>query len=168
VVRVATRDGDTASLAVLGSGQAFGEMALLRTSAQRSASVVALEASETLSLHRDVFFALCNTHPSIERLLVSVLAARVDRLSRHLVEALHLPVEQRIVRRLIETARLYPVEPGSEVVLPLTQDDVAGLAGTTRPTANAVLRELQAAGILELTRGKVRVLDQAALARRAG
>ncbi len=118
-------------------------------------------------LHRDVFFRLVDQHPAMERLLVGLLAARVDRLSRHLVEALHVPVEQRVVRRLLETARLYPAEADG-VVLPLTQEDVAGLAGTTRPTANGILRELQDAGALELTRGKVRLVDLQALARRAG
>ena len=166
-VRTATPAGETTTLTVLGPGQAFGEMALLRRSSRRTASVAALEAVETRMLEREVFFRLSEQQPSVERLLVGVLAARVDRLSRHLLEALHLPVEQRLVRRLIETARLYP-DDGGGVVLPLTQEDVAGLAGTTRPTANAVLGELQAGGLVELTRGKVRILDAGGLAARAG
>jgi CRP/FNR family transcriptional regulator, cyclic AMP receptor protein len=165
-VRVTTPGGETATLSVLGPGQAFGELALLRRSSQRTASVVAVEPLETRVLHRDVFFRLVEEHPSVERLLVGLLAARVDRLSRHLVEALHLPVEQRLVRRLLETARLYEAEADG-VVLPLTQEDVAQLAGTTRPTASTVLNELQDAGLLELTRGKVLLRDLAGLGRRA-
>lgn len=166
-VRVTTPAGENATLAVLGPGQAFGELALLRRSSQRTASVEALETLETRVLHRDVFFRLCDERPAVERLLIGLLAARVDRLSRHLVEALHLPVEQRLVRRLLETARLYEPSPAG-VVLPLTQEDVAQLAGTTRPTANAVLNELQTAGLLELTRGRVRLIDPAGLRRRSG
>ena len=165
--RVTTPGGDSVTFTVVGPGQALGEMALLRRSSRRSASAVALDAVETLVLHQDVFFRLSAQHPGIERLLVGLLAARVDRLSRHLLEALHLPVEQRLVRRLLETARLYPQEAGG-VVLPLTQEDVAGLTGTTRPTANAVLRELQDAGLLELGRGRVRLLDASGLQRRSG
>ena len=163
--RVTTPGGDAVTFTVVGPGQALGEMALLRRSSRRSASAVALDAVDTRVLHQDVFFRLCAANPGIERLLVGLLAARVDRLSRHLLEALHLPVEQRLVRRLLETARLYPAVAG-EVVLPLTQDDVAGLTGTTRPTANAVLRDLQSAGLLELGRGRVRLLDTAGLQRR--
>lgn len=166
-VRVSTNDGDGALLTVLGPGQAFGELALLRRSAQRTATVSALEPAETRVLHRDVFRQLCQANPAVERMLIAVLAARVDRLSRHLVEALHLPVELRVVRRLVETARSYP-QGTQGVVLPLTQEDVAGLAGTTRPTANTVLRELQDAGLLELARGRITLLDPAGLARRCG
>jgi CRP-like cAMP-binding protein len=166
-VRISTPQGDTATLTVVGPGQTIGEMALLRRSGQRTASAVALEGTETRVLHRDHFFRLCEEQPTIERLLVGLLASRVDRLSRHLVEALYLPVEQRLVRRLLETAAQYAREADADL-LPLTQEDIAGLTGTTRPTANAILRELQGAGLLELSRGKVRLLDRAALTRKAG
>lgn len=167
-VRITTSSGLSATLSILGPGQAFGEMALLRRSSRRTASVEAVDALETKVLHRDVFFRLAQQHPSVERLLIGLLAARVDRLSRHLLEALHLPVEQRLVRRLLETALLYDDDDGEGVVLPLTQDDVAQLTGTTRPTANAVLRELQGDGLIRLSRGRIRLLEPERLRRRAG
>jgi CRP/FNR family cyclic AMP-dependent transcriptional regulator len=165
-IRIVTPDGDTATLAVLGPGEAFGEMALLRRSSQRSASAFALEAVTTLTIHKDVFTRLRSDNPAIERFLVSVLAARVDRLSKHLMDALYASVETRVVRRLLETASTYADDTG-KLVLPLTQEDIAGLAGTTRPTANQILKQLEDAGVLALSRGKVEIVDRAALARRA-
>lgn len=162
-VRAATPGGDSATLAILGPGQTLGEMALLRRSSTRSAAAVALEAVETRSLHRRDFFRLCDEQPIVERLMVNVLAARVDRLSRHLLDALYLPVEQRVRRRLLETARLYP-DAGNGLVLPLTQQDIASLAGTTRPTANLALNELQHQGIVTLSRGCIRINDLRRLA----
>ena len=50
-----------------------------------------------------------------------------------MAEAYHLPVDQRIARRLLEVGRLF-AGVRMPVVLPLTQDEVAQLAGTTRPT----------------------------------
>ena len=41
------------------------------------------------------------------------------------------------------------------------------MAGTSRATVNAVLRDAQERGLVELSRGSVRVLDAEALARRA-
>jgi CRP/FNR family cyclic AMP-dependent transcriptional regulator len=166
-IRALTPAGDMATFAILGPGQALGEMALLRRSSQRSASATALEAVETRSLHRKDFFRLCDERPVVERVMVHVLAARVDRLSQHLMDALYRSVDERIVRRLLETVRLYP-DAGDGIVLPLTQQDIASLAGTTRPTANIVLNELQDEGILTLTRGKVVVDDLRKLAARAG
>src|ERR671922_1063228 len=53
-VRVTTPLGDTATLAVLGPGDFFGELALLSES-PRTATVTALEKTETMALHRDAF-----------------------------------------------------------------------------------------------------------------
>lgn len=168
VVRVSTPAGERATLALLGPGQAFGEMALLRRSATRTAEVGALDDLATLALPRAVFLELCERYPAVERLLVGLLASRVDRLTRHLLEVSHLPVEGRVIRRLLEVARTHGgLGAPPSTTLPLTQQDVADLAATTRPTVNAVLRELQAAGLLELTRGAVHLRDPAGLARRA-
>jgi CRP-like cAMP-binding protein len=166
-VRALTPSGENATFALMGPGQALGEMALLRKSMTRSASAYALEEVRTQALHRDHFFRLCDAQPAVERVLVSVLAARVDRLSHHLMDALYRSVEERVARRLLETVRLYP-DAGDGLVLPLTQQDIASLAGTTRPTANIVLNDLQALGIVALSRGKVVIRDLRKLAAHAG
>jgi CRP-like cAMP-binding protein len=89
------------------------------------------------------------------------------RTSELLVEALFVRADVRVLRRLDELAALYGARaPGT--VVPLTQDDIAGLAGTSRATVNRVLREEAARGTIELGRGKTVVLDPAALVRRAG
>ena len=48
-------------------------------------------------------------------------------------------------------------EPGGDAVIPLTQDDLAGLAGTSRLTVNRVLQDMRRRGQVELTRGRIRV-----------
>jgi CRP/FNR family transcriptional regulator, cyclic AMP receptor protein len=164
-VRITTPAGVSATLTVVAPGEAFGEMALLHRSSIRTATAVALEEVTTLLLERQVFVRLCVEHPRVERLLVGVLAARVERLSGHLVEALYLGVEKRVLRRLLELCRVYSTPGAATVVLPLTQEDLAGLVGTTRPTVNTQLRQLQYAGIVALSRGRVEVLDMGALER---
>ena len=162
-VRVTTPDGEVATLTVIGPGDAFGEMALLRRSSARSATAVALEPVTTLTLERAAFVRLCTEHPSVERLLVGLLAARVERLSGHLLEALYLSADKRIMRRLLELCRVYGSPGDTSVILRLRQDDLAGLAGTRRPTVNTLLGQLQAAGTVALSRGRIEVLDIAAL-----
>jgi CRP-like cAMP-binding protein len=51
--------------------------------------------------------------------------------------------------------------------LPLTQQDIADLAGATRPTVNQSLKKLEAQGAVALFRGGVRIADEALLRRRA-
>lgn len=165
-VRTTTRLGDVVTLAVLGPGQTFGELALLDADAERSASAVALEAAETLSWRRDHVEEMRRANADVDRFLIEVLAEQVQRLSGLLVEALHLPVEARVLRRLSALADLYDPE-ADEVTVPVTQEDLASLAGTTRPTANRVLKDAEERGLLRLGRGRATVVDRDGLRRAA-
>ena len=51
--------------------------------------------------------------------------------------------------------------------MPLTQEDLAGLAGTSRATVNRVLRDEESRGTVTLGRGKTVVVDLETLTRRA-
>jgi CRP/FNR family cyclic AMP-dependent transcriptional regulator len=165
-VRVQTALSDVAILTVLGPGQLFGELALLQPDARRSATVEALEPGETRSVHRPDFEELRRRHPQVSEVLIAILAGQVQRLSRQLLEALHMPADTRVLRRVSELAELYGPGDG-EVTIPLRQEDLAGLAGTSRATVNRVLREEEERGTVRLGRGRLVVLDRAALARRA-
>jgi CRP/FNR family cyclic AMP-dependent transcriptional regulator len=160
-VRATTPQGDTATMRVLGTGSLFGEIAVLED-VPRSATIVALDSVETLSLHRDVIEQLRLQHPSIDRMLMSAALAEVRRLTRALTEALYTPVPKRLARSLSELMAVF-----DDGVVPLTQDDIAGMCGTTRQTANEVLQTLVADGIIELSRGRITVVDPVRLARAA-
>jgi CRP/FNR family cyclic AMP-dependent transcriptional regulator len=166
-VRVTTPLGDTATIDVLGAGDVVGEMALLGGDQVRSANVVALEPVETLMLDEEVFSELRRDHPEVTEIVIRVLAARLRRLDEQLLEALYVPADVRVLRRLLALAELYG-DQGDSVTIPLTQEDLAGLAGTTRATVNRVLRrEEEQNGSVSLGRRKITVVDRAALAKRA-
>jgi CRP-like cAMP-binding protein len=162
-VRIMTPLGDTATIAVRGPGESFGEMALV-DGAQRSATVAALEEAETLAVHQAEFHRLRKEHPQVDRVLIGFLAGEVRRHNELLLEALYIPVERRVLRRLVELATTYARGDGE---IPLTQEQLADLAGTSRATVNKVLREEQAKGTIDLRRGKTLVLQPDELARRA-
>jgi CRP/FNR family cyclic AMP-dependent transcriptional regulator len=166
-VRVMTPLGDQATIAVRGPGDSFGEMALVGQPSRRSATVEALEAAETFCVYQAEFARLRRDHPQVNELLISFLSNEVRMLNERLLEALYVPVERRVLRRLHELAAVYGHDTEDQVEIPLTQEEIAGLAGSARGTVNAVLREAQASGLLELRRGKTLVLDRDELARRA-
>ena len=91
----------------------------------------------------------------------AMLAARVRQLNDRLLEALYVPADSRLLRRVLELTDLYGA------AIPLTQEDLAGLAGVTRATVNRVLRREEKAGAVNLGRGRLVVVDREALARRA-
>jgi CRP/FNR family transcriptional regulator, cyclic AMP receptor protein len=169
-VRITTEFGSTATLNVVGPGGAFGELALLSRDgerpASRSATVAALEDAETLSIHQLDFDRLRTRRPQTDALLVAILARRVRELSEQLVEALHIPADTRVRRRLLDVVGAYGAAEAGAVV-PLTQEELASLAGTSRATVNRVLREEQERGTLALSRGRTTLVDPQALARRA-
>jgi CRP/FNR family transcriptional regulator, cyclic AMP receptor protein len=164
--KVTTQFGDMVTVAVQGPGEAFGELALVEVDANRSTSVIALEPGETWAVGRDDFTRIRRQYPAVNDVLVRLLAQRLRRQSELLVEALFVPAETRVLRRLCELAALYG-DGGENVVVPLTQEDVAALSGTSRATVNRILRAEAKRGTVRLTRGKTAVLDLDDLAARA-
>lgn len=160
-VRTTTPSGDVATLRLIGPGDHFGDLALLDAS-RRSAAIVAVDRVETLELRYPDLEVFRSDHPSFERVLLAMMARNVRRLSTHLQEAMYLAVPARVARRLQDLTEMFDDGP-----IPLTQDDLAGLAGTTRQTVNQVLVELRESGVVDLGRGRVTVLDRAELDRRA-
>jgi CRP/FNR family cyclic AMP-dependent transcriptional regulator len=162
-VQVSTPLGDVATIDVLRPGDAFGEQALVADDTLRSATVVALEPAETLRLTRGDFERLMAEHPKVATLLLRVFDQRLRTTSQDLLDALYLPAETRIFRRLARLAEIYAARPS----IPLTQDEVASMAGTTRQTLNKVLHQAQQEGLVALARGRIEVTNPSALARRA-
>ncbi|HWG81610.1 MAG TPA: Crp/Fnr family transcriptional regulator [Gaiellales bacterium] len=156
-VRVITPLGSVATLQLVGPGECFGELALLGGAHVRSAKVEAISASETYALSRTDLDRLRAQHREIDAFLVELLGQRVAELTERLVEALYTPAPRRVRLMLDGLAERYR-EPSGRATIPLTQDDLAGLAGTSRLTVNRVLHELQRAGQVEIGRGRVTVL----------
>ena len=165
-VRVMTPLGDVATIAVRGRNESFGEMALIAEQSRRSATVTALEDAETFAVYREEFEQLRRRHPDVDQILHRFLTDEVRRLNELLLEALYLPAEKRLLRRLVELAALY--DGGEDTItISLTQEAIAELAGVGRPTVNQLLREEEKRGTIALERGRTRVLDLDELGRRA-
>jgi CRP-like cAMP-binding protein len=161
LIRLSTPNGEVASVVVLVTGDGFGEQALLSEDSLRTASAQAVEPVETLTLSRVAFEELCSRYPKVQWVLMRQLAAQVRRLSQQVLDALYVPADRRVLRQALALGLVYAD------VVPFTQDDLASMAGTTRPTANRAMRSAAEAGCVELRRGGFRVTDRAEMERRA-
>ena len=103
----------------------------------------------------------------MNEVLLALLAGQVRRLSARVAEALYVPAPKRVRLHVYQLARAYADGEAAPVV-PLTQETIGQLAGTSRAQVNEVLRQEAAAGVLEVGRGKIRVVDLEGLARRVG
>jgi CRP/FNR family cyclic AMP-dependent transcriptional regulator len=142
--------GVVGTLGVFGPGTVVGELAIL-SPAPRNSSVVALDEVETFKLAARDLDELRRAHPAIDRFLVGALTAEVRRLSGLIMEAHYLDAESRVRHRLNDLIRLFRDTSGP-VEIPVTQEELAHMAGTTRATTNRVLRAAAARGELRLTR----------------
>ncbi|WP_404388732.1 Crp/Fnr family transcriptional regulator [Humibacillus xanthopallidus] len=161
VAKRSSVSGDRVAYTVSGPGEAFGELGMLSADRRRTATVQAVARTVTLSLSYAEFDALRSRHPPVERLLVLLLAARVQRLTEGLMEALHVSAEARVARRLLDLTESHATGARPGVPLLVTQTELAELAGVTRPTANRVLRRLAEAGAVDLSRARIVVRDPA-------
>ena len=142
-------DGREVILAMLGEADFFGEMSLLDGDG-RSANVVALEASEVLTLARNEFLDILEKYPKISICLLEELTHRL-RKSDQQIESLSLSdVEQRIGITLIRLAEeLGTIKQGSVTITNLPfQQDIANMAGTSRETVSRTFKLLEEKGLV--------------------
>jgi len=142
-------DGREVILAMLGEADFFGEMSLL-DGAGRSANVVALEASEVLTLARNDFLEILQDYPKLSISLLEELTQRI-RKSDQQIESLSLSdVEQRIGITLIRLAEeLGTIKRGSVKIKNLPyQQDIANMAGTSRETVSRTFKLLEEKGLV--------------------
>ncbi|MGF1664553.1 MAG: Crp/Fnr family transcriptional regulator [Kineosporiaceae bacterium] len=170
-VRFSTPVGESVILAVMGPGEVVGELGLVDPGHERTASVVAVDDVVAWALRHDAFQRVRREHAGVDDFLLAVMARQVRRLTRMVAEALYVPAEQRVARRLSEAADAF-AQPGDRpdavVTVPLTQDELAHLAGTSRPTANQALKSLERRHLVRVARGRVELLDVAGLRARGG
>lgn len=147
-------DGKEVTLSSLTEGDFFGEMAVLDQE-PRSATVIAEEECELLSLQRDDFTRAIEMDPGISASLVQVLAARLRKANHQISTLALLDVYGRVARVIQELAEEEGkrLKDGRVVVRRPTHMDIAHRIGSSRETVTRMMRDLEEAGHLE-TQGR--------------
>jgi CRP-like cAMP-binding protein len=146
-------DGQEVMIAVLSAGGLFGELSLFDGKG-RSADVTTLEPTEVLVLSREALLECIRQSPQLAINLVATLAGRI-RVANEIIQAfVTLDAPGRMAKQLLFLARDHGVKTpaGTEIRLPLTQAELAGLIGVTRETAARILSEFRSLGWLETDR----------------
>ena len=165
-VKLTTPMGEIGLIDVFQPGDTFGEQSLFDGVGVRTASTVAVGRVETLSLDYHSLCELRDRHPDVDRFLLMLVGARLQATSQRLLEALYLPAETRVLRCVDRMQQMFAAS--SEPSIPLTQNDIAEMAGVTRSTANRLLRQAQDAGLIRISRAHIDVCDVSAVRRKAG
>lgn len=139
-------------LSVLGPGDFFGEMSLL-DSQPRSANVVATEDARLLSLDRSSFRDHLLGHPATALAILAEMSRRLRRADEVIGNLALLDVYARVARALRDLAQSQGerVEDGLLIRSRPTQQEMAGLIGTSRETVSRALGDFARQGLLEVS-----------------
>jgi CRP/FNR family transcriptional regulator, dissimilatory nitrate respiration regulator len=150
-----------------GPGAALGEAPLFDRRGY-IASAVAIAPTRALFVPRADVFDLCRRRPAVALAILEVMAQRVRRFASLVSDLAFRPIPARLARYLGDTAVSYPVAPGTELDLRLTQAQLAARLGTVRELVARALSQLEESGVIARKRGRIVIRDPnrlAALAR---
>ncbi|MBG01149.1 MAG: Crp/Fnr family transcriptional regulator [Acidimicrobiaceae bacterium] len=155
-VAIANRsfDGRESVVALMESGDLFGEMPLFRPDG-RSADARVLENSSVVIIPYAPVKALYSEHPELLWKIVDMLTERLKTMDIALADSMFLDVTGRTAKRLLELAG-----ESEEFELPVTQEELAGMIGASRERVNKSLSSFIKLGWLEQSGEKYVILDR--------
>jgi CRP-like cAMP-binding protein len=161
-----TAVGTEVVLAVRGPGALLGDMSAV-DGGPRSGTVTALEPIEGIVV-RD-FAGFLHDHGRIAVLLLQLITGRLRDADRKRIEYGAFDTTGRVATRLVELAERYgeATNEGVRVMLPLSQDELAGWTGASREAVSKALRSLRDRGLIETGRRRVIIYDLEGLRKRA-
>ncbi len=144
-------DGREVILSMLGPGDFFGEMALLDNE-PRSATAIAAEETELLSLHRTDFQTVLTDNRSITTALIKILTGRLRRANHQISTLALLDVYGRVARVIVDMAREEGrrLRDGRIAFRRATHQEIANRIGTTRETVTRMLKDLERQGLIHI------------------
>ena len=168
IVQVGAGGGEIV-FAVVGPGEAFGELSLFESDGERSADAIALEPTECALLARDPVNAFLLDHPKLLLQLIASLVGYIQRKDRAMAEIAFLDIPGRIAQKLVDLAESRGERVGEGVVIriPLSQRTLAGMIGASRENVNRALARFVELGYISQARGTITVLKAEELRRRA-
>jgi CRP/FNR family cyclic AMP-dependent transcriptional regulator len=152
-------DGREIILSILGPGDFFGEMSLLDDE-PRSATAIAIEESELLSVLRADFQGVIAGDPSTTLALIRSLTGRLRKANHQISTLALLDVYGRVARVILDMAREEGkrLKDGRISFRRATHQEIANRIGTTRETVTRMIKDLERQGLIQVE-GKEIVLQ---------
>lgn len=151
-------EGKKLVIATLGPGALFGEMALLGQQ-MHSAFAEALEDCLILVMSRADLERLILSKPAVGLRMLEMTGRRLNDAEARLEDMAFKGIPARLASLLLRLAD----ERGANDIVGLTHQDLAETIGTYRETATQVLNDMKLAGLIEIGRKRIGILDRARL-----
>ncbi len=154
-------DGREQVLSFLSPGEVFNELGVFAKK-PNPATAVALEESGIWLIPRKALEEIVAAHPHTAMQIIERMAERIIGLVTLASDLSLKTVEARFIQLLLEQAEGDVIERRRWT----NQTELAGRLGTVPDVLSRVIRELTKAGLIEMDKQQIRILDQAGLAER--
>jgi CRP-like cAMP-binding protein len=162
-VTMTSPEGKEIILSILAAGDFFGEMALFDNE-PRSATVIAIEPLEVVSIWRTDFLHILSENFSITQKVLGELSKRLRNASNRIESLATMDVYGRLARFFLDLARQSGKVLDNEYVAVIrpTHQAIANMIGTSRETVSRLIHDLMKQNLL-LSEGKTIYLRKTAL-----
>ena len=154
-VTVVSEQGKEAVVAILGTGDFFGEGCLVGQSL-RMATVTAMMECEIMRLEKTAIIRVLHEQPAFSELFMSHLVTRTIRVEADLVDQLFNSSEKRLARALLLLANFGKEGKPEPVVAKISQETLAEMIGTTRSRVSSFMNKFRQLGFIDYN-GKLEV-----------
>jgi CRP/FNR family cyclic AMP-dependent transcriptional regulator len=145
---VVSKEGKEAVVAILGSGDFFGEGCLARQHI-RMATASTMSECSVMRLEKVVVKRMLHQEPAFSELLLSYMLVRTIRIEEDLVDQLFNSSEKRLARALLLLAN-FGKEGAPEMISPkISQEMLAEMIGTTRSRVNFFMNKFRRLGFID-------------------
>jgi len=148
-------------VALMDSGDLFGEMAML-DEGTRSAMARALEPSTVLTIPFDPVVTAFRGDPTLLWAVTRLLAQRLRVMDEALADSVFLDVTGRTAKRLLELS-----DGQEEFMLPITQEELAGMVGASRERVNKAIASFIRLGWIDQHERRYTIIKRDSLELRA-
>jgi CRP/FNR family cyclic AMP-dependent transcriptional regulator len=162
-VTMTSPEGKEIILSILAAGDFFGEMALFDNE-PRSATVIAIEPLEVVSIWRTDFLHILSENFSITQKVLGELSKRLRNASNRIESLATMDVYGRLARFFLDLARQSGKVLDNEYIAVIrpTHQAIANMIGTSRETVSRLIHDLMKQNLL-LSEGKTIYLRKSAL-----
>lgn len=147
-VTVTNTSGKEAVLAIIGTGDFFGE-GCMNGQGTRMATVTAMTNCAIMRIEKAAMVAVLHSEPKFSEMFIAYLLHRNSRVEEDLVDQLFNSSEKRLARTLLLLANFGKEGKPEPVVAKISQETLAEMIGTTRSRVSFFMNKFRRLGFID-------------------
>jgi CRP/FNR family cyclic AMP-dependent transcriptional regulator len=160
-ISTSSAEGRSAILNLIGTGEVFGEIALL-DGRERTTDAIANSDCELFVIDRREFIPFLHGQPALAMKFIELLCERLRWTSEHIEQIILQDLPGRLASALIRLTERHRLSPGNRTIA-ITQQEISEMVGMSRESINKQLRAWASRNWVRLEHGAIVVLDTASL-----